>query len=294
MKDLSETSLGRNRSEDSRYFPFERYEFQEADLAQRFQSKQPYNHLHFEHFLDDGLALAMATEFPRHSDKLWTEYKHVNEKKAGLHLRDKLPDLIGQVVDELNSPRFVALLSRITGIEGLLADDTIDGGGIHQAESGGFLNVHTDFTMHRTRPNWRRRCNLIVYLNKGWKEEWGGNIDYWAPDMSSVVASYPPIINTAVLFNTPGALHGFPDPLKCPETEARKSMQFYYYTVDDSHSSTSVPHATAYYPRPNDKPIKRVLIALDNIALAFYSWLKRRLGLSDVLLSRLLKFFGRA
>jgi len=290
---MSETSPSNSPLEDSPYFPYYRYESQRAALAQSYQAKQPYQHQYFEHFFDDESALAMSREFPRHSEQIWTEYKHVNENKAGLHVRERLPDLIGEVVDELNSPRFVALLSSVTGIEGLMADDSIEGGGIHQAESGGFLNVHTDFTMHRTRPNWRRRCNLIIYLNEDWKEEWGGNLDFWAPDMSSVVASYPVFLNTAVLFNTPGALHGFPDPLKCPETTARKSIQFYYYTLDESHSSSSVAHATAYYARPSDKTGKKFLIALDNVAVAVYSWLKRRLGVGDAFVSRLLRFLGR-
>ena len=288
---MSDTSSHHDASEASLLFPYDRYESKEATLAQGYQGSEPYHHLYFEEFLDDQVALAMAREFPRHSDGAWTEYKHVNENKAGLHVRDKLPDLIGRVVDELNSPRFVKLLSSITGIDGLLADDSIEGGGIHQAETGGFLNVHTDFTMHRTRPGWRRRCNLIVYLNEGWDEAWGGNIDFWAPDMSSALASYPVFLNTAVLFDTPGALHGFPDPLKCPATVARKSMQFYYYTIDDSPTSTT--RATAYHARPDDKLVKKVFIALDNFALAAYSWLKRRLGLSDAFLSQVLRLFGR-
>lgn len=290
---MSETSHGYSPSENSRYFPYDRYESQQTALAQVYQEAQPYNHLYFENFLDEDLALAMSREFPHHSEQFWIEYKHINENKAGLHVRDKLPDLIGKVVDELNSPRFVAFLSKVTGIEGLLADDTIEGGGIHQAETGGFLNVHLDFTMHRTRANWRRRCNLIVYLNEGWKEEWGGNIDFWEPDMSAVAGSYPVFLNTALLFSTPGALHGFPDPLTCPETAARKSMQFYYYTFDDSKLSTSIAHSTAYYSRPSDKAVEKFLIALDNKALAIYSWMKRRLGISDSFVSRVLKFLGR-
>ena len=106
-----------------------------------------------------------------------------------------------------------------------------------------------------------------------------------------MLASYPVFLNTAVLFNTPGALHGFPDPLPCPTTVARKSMQFYYYTIDESHSSTT--RAAAYHARPDDNRLKKAFIALDNVALAAYSWLKRRLGLSNALVSQVLRFFGR-
>ncbi len=290
---MSETSLDTSSSQKSQYFPYDRYESRQASLAQDYQNAPPYPHLYFQNFLDDDIVLAMSREFPHHSEQFWIEYKHINENKAGLHVRDKLPDLIGKVVDELNSPRFVALLSKVTGIEGLLADDTIEGGGIHQAETGGFLNVHLDFTMHRMRPNWRRRCNLIIYLNEGWKKEWGGNIDFWETDMSAVARSYPVFLNAAVLFDTTGALHGFPDPLTCPATTARKSMQFYYYTFDDSRSPTAVARATAYYSRPSDKPLEKLLIVLDNKVLAIYSWVKRRLGISDAFVSSVLKLLGR-
>ena len=216
---MSKTAV-RHDENASPLFPYDRYELEEAVLAERYQGNQPYDPLYFENFLADDVALAMAREFPRHRDRAWT-----------------------------------------------------------------------DFTMHCTRPGWRRRCNLIVYLNEGWDEAWGGNIDFWAPEMSSVIASYPAFLNTAVLFNTPGALHGFPDPLTCPPTVARKSMQFYYYTIDESPSSTT--QATAYHARPDDHRLKKVFIALDNVALAVYSWLKRRLGLSDALVSQVLRFFGR-
>ncbi len=288
---MSDPSVSYDSNETIELFPYDRYESQQSALAERYQAKQPYNHHYFENFLEHDVALAMSREFPRHSEQTWIEYKHVNENKAGLHIRDRLPPLIGSVVDELNSKRFVELLRRVTGIEGLLADDSIEGGGIHQAQKGGFLNVHTDFTMHRNRPNWRRRCNLIVYLNDGWQEEWGGNLDFWAPDMSETVASYPSILNSAVLFNTPGALHGFPDPLKCPEDVARQSMQFYYYTVDESSSSAA--HATAYHARPTDKPVKKFMIGADNIALEVYAWIKTRLGISDAFISKVLELLGR-
>ena len=31
-----------------------------------------------------------------------------------------------------------------------MADDTMDGGGLHRSMAGGFLNVHADFSAHHT------------------------------------------------------------------------------------------------------------------------------------------------
>ena len=46
-----------------------------------------------------------------------------------------------------------------------MADDAMDGGGLHRSLAGGFLNVHADFTAHHSKPQWRRRVNLLLYLN---------------------------------------------------------------------------------------------------------------------------------
>jgi hypothetical protein len=178
------------------------------------------------------------------------------------------------------------MLSRLTGIEGLLADPDIEGGGMHQSWTGGFLNVHTDVTMHRTKPGWRRRCNLILYINDGWDAAWGGALQLWDSHMKHAVESVDCVLNRAVLFNTPGALHGFPDPLDCPENHSRRSIQWYYYTDDDGVGAG--PIATTYYARPADSPGKHLLVRLDNLALRIYAWAKRTLGLSDTLISRMM------
>src|SRR5207253_7370897 len=86
-------------------------------------------------------------------------------------------------VQELNSPDFVSWLCDLTGIPGLMPDPSLEGGGLHQSARGGFLNIHTDFSMHHYHKNWRRRVNLILYLNKGWQEAWGGAIEFWETSM---------------------------------------------------------------------------------------------------------------
>ena len=67
-------------------------------------------------------------------------------------------------------PRFLAFLEQLTGIHGLLPDDSLMGGGLHQSGDGGFLNIHADFTGHPHQERWRRRINLLIYLNPTWQE----------------------------------------------------------------------------------------------------------------------------
>jgi len=276
--------------DDRSLLPLERWQAQLPALAERYRSNRPTPHVHLVDFLDPATARAVAAAFPRPEDTAWIQYQHYNERKLGKTDRDAFPPLIGRLVDELNSAPFVAWLEALTGIRGLIPDPALEGGGMHQSERGGFLNVHADFTMHHHHTDWHRRCNLILYLNEGWQESWGGALELWDAKMQRCEVRVPPLLNHAVIFNTTEtSFHGFPEPLRCPPGETRKSLALYYYTRERR------PHRarpTDYRARPGDG-WKRLPIWLDKKAVALYSAIKRRFGLSDDFASRLLGWLAR-
>ena len=236
----------------------------------------------------------MAKEFPRPTTDAWTQYKHANENKLGMPKRELFPPMLGAVTDELNSPEFVAWVSRLTGIPSLIADSMLEGGGLHQSGPGGYLNVHTDFSMHHFHTHWHRRVNLILYLNPGWDERWGGAIELWEKSserkMTRCAAKYPPLLNHALIFTTnEKSLHGFPDPLTCPEGQSRKSLALYYYTVEQQKLAA---HSTDYFARPQDGWGKAAMIWLDKTVVDLYSRAKARFGFSDEFASKLLGWWS--
>ena len=273
-------------------FPYWRWEPQVEELAKVYRENLPFPHIRLTDFLEPGLAKALAVEFPTNGTEAWTQYKHQNENKLGMTKRELFPSGLGAVADELSSQRFAAWLSRITGIPGLMADPSFEGGGLHQSARGGFLNVHTDFSMHHYRKNWRRRVNVLIYLNPVWREDWGGALEFWEQSMRRCGAKYSPLLNHAVIFTTDErSLHGFPDPLTCPEGVARKSLAFYYYTVEQAPKLSL--HSTDYRPRPTDSWRTKSLIWLDKKAVDLYSRAKMRLGFSDQFASQILRFLSR-
>lgn len=284
-------SLAYSYPQSSLAFSYERWEPQLPALSRRYRENRPYPHILLPDFLDAGTARFGAIQFPRPGTDLWTHYKHANENKLGLSKRELFPEWIDRIFDELNSRRFVNWLSALTGIEQLLPDPVLEGGGIHQSVRGGFLNLHTDFSHHHYNKNWRRRLNLILYLNEHWQEQWGGAIELWDSKMSSCVAEYPPLFNHALIFQTDeNSFHGFPEPLRCPANESRKSLALYYYTVDNSPARV---RSTDYRPRPGDGVAKSAVIWLDRQAVHLYSKAKSRLGFSDKLASKILKILSR-
>jgi Rps23 Pro-64 3,4-dihydroxylase Tpa1-like proline 4-hydroxylase len=165
--------------DEERLFPYDKWRERLSVLATEYRDNTPCPHILLEDFLEPATAMAMAEQFPQSGSSAWTQYKHANENKLGMAKRQLFPPALAAVTDELNSPEFVAWISELTGIPDLMADPMLEGGGLHQSGRGGYLNVHTDFSMHHFHSNWRRRVNLILYLNPEWREEWGGAIELW-------------------------------------------------------------------------------------------------------------------
>lgn len=275
-----------------RLFPYERWESVLPALASQYRQNKPCPHILLEDFLDPGIAAKLAKEFPVSASAAWTQYKHANENKLGMPKRELFPPTIGALTDELNSPKFVSWISELTGIPNLMADPMLEGGGLHQSGPGGYLNVHTDFSMHHFHTHWHRRVNFILYLNPGWQEEWGGAIELWERKMARCGAKYAPLLNRALIFTTDErSLHGFPDPLTCPEGESRKSLALYYYTLEPDKKIHG--HSTDYFARPQDGLGKSAMIWLDKKAVDLYSRAKARFGFSDEFASKVLGFLSK-
>lgn len=277
--------------EQTRLFPSSKWASRLPDLAREYRENRPFPHIVLKDFLDPRVAHSLEKEFPGPDTHAWTHYQHHNENKLGLAKRALFPPRLGEVADELNSSEFTAWLSELTGIRGLISDPSLEGGGLHQSGRGGFLNVHTDFSTHHYQKHWRRRVNLILYLNSGWQEEWGGAIELWDKQMRDCAAKHLPLLNHALIFTTDeNSLHGFPEPLACPENVSRKSLALYYYTQE--HGKIT-PRATNYRARPVDGIGEAAMIWLDKQAVNLYSRAKSQFGFSDNFVSRVLNYLSR-
>jgi hypothetical protein len=95
-----------------------------------------------------------------------------------------------------------------------------------------------------------------------------------------------------MIFNTDEhCFHGFPEPLTCPETQSRKSLALYYYTVEQDSKATA--RSTNYRSRPTDSVAESAMIWLDKQAVDLYSRAKARFGFSDAWASRVLGIISR-
>jgi hypothetical protein len=277
MTDLQRVDLARLRSD--------------VDVAAKeYAEADPFPHLVVDDVLRPEAFGAVVRDFPGIDDEFWKGYLHVNETKYCNVHPDTWADSLREVARELTSPDFVSYLEELTGIQGLIPDWSMDGGGLHQTLRGGHLNIHADFTTHHVHENWARRVNILLYLNDEWHDDWGGRLELWDKDMQACRDRVTPQGNRMLVFTTSfDSFHGHPDGLTCPPGEARRSMALYYFT----ESANVERRSTNYRARPEESLAKKAAIGADRVALDVYDRVKRRLGLSDERVSRVLTRIDR-
>lgn len=223
------------------------------ELSKGYQKAQPFPHIILDHFFQEEILKKVLSEFPRIDQLEWHHYNNEKEKnKFESKHETELGDATRSLVHELNAAPFLNFLEKLTGIQGLLPDPYLFGGGLHQIQEGGYLSIHADFNWH-SKLKIYRRLNVLIYLNENWEEEYGGHLELWDRNMQNCVKKISPIFNRTVIFNTSHfAFHGHPEPLRCPKGRTRKSLALYYYTSEKAPEDTREHHNTLWKKRPLD------------------------------------------
>jgi Rps23 Pro-64 3,4-dihydroxylase Tpa1-like proline 4-hydroxylase len=270
----------------SQLLDLDRLERQVDSLHTTYQAAKPYPHIVLDNFLEPGVAEAAIQEFPSLVPDQWNNYLHANERKFSNTDPSTWGPTLRSILELLNSPRFVDFVGSLIGIDNLIPDPSLEGGGLHQSRRGGFLNVHADFTVHPHNRQWQRRANILLYLNEDWKPEYGGELEMWSADMKECVERVTPIANRVLIFTTDStSFHGHPEPITCPEDVARQSLALYYFTMEED----PLVRSTEYRARPGDGAHSIVIYA-DKQMLRIYDWTKRKLGISDQTASKILGY----
>lgn len=205
------------------------------NLKEKFLSAKPFSHVVVDNFFHSKVAEQLAKEFPSFDSADWYVHDNSIEVKKILNHWELFPTTTYQVMTYLNSNEFLSLLGKATGIEGLLCDHGLMGGGWHAHTRGGRVNLHKDYSLH-PKLGKERRLNLIVYLTPDWNPDWGGELELWSNDSRQhqplkKEAEVKNKFNRALLFDTTqNSWHGLPNPIRCPEGVVRKSLAVYYLT----------------------------------------------------------------
>lgn len=203
-----------------------------------------------EDFLNPKYLEKIYSEFPNPYAN-WHEYKNPIEYKYTV---DNL-NLMGLETTNLFyaycHSEFINLIKKITDIDNLEYDPYLHGAGLHRHPKGGHLAMHLDYSIHPITGK-ERRINLILFLNKEWKESYNGHFEIWSQGCNKLEKKIAPNYNRCVLFRTSDeSWHGLPEKINCPEDMARKSVAMYYIS-DPRPNQTNIRYKANFVQRPTE------------------------------------------
>jgi Rps23 Pro-64 3,4-dihydroxylase Tpa1-like proline 4-hydroxylase len=208
----------------------------------------PINHWVLPNFLDNDISTKLKEELNTLFINKKDEFKFFDRNGSAMYewcdYNQKQTPIAYELVSFLHSTEFVRWLEDVSEIKGLIPDIHLHGAGYMRCGNGDSLKIHTDF-------NWQgeiklnRILTLVIYLNKEWKEEWNGDIQFWDKENKECVRKYFPNWGSCVVWEyDERGFHGHPNPLDCPEGEYRDGFRLFYYT---SNSTNENPHRSLYW-----------------------------------------------
>ncbi len=217
-------------------------------LRTSWETAKPFKHIILDDVFDPSLLDRVCREIPRIDDDTWVRESDERIKQFNHRSPVSLGQGASELVTLLHSAAFLYFLSEVTGIWELLPDPYLQGASYHVVPRGGFFNVHVDRNIAYST-GLVRRLALMLYLNKGWKTEYGGQFELWNETGTERVKSVEPIFNRALIFEvTDTSYHGLPAPVACPPGQSRNSFAVYYHTVPKPGEAQIKEHTSVYAP----------------------------------------------
>lgn len=242
-------------------FDYEKFESMAQNVCDTYNDRTPYPFAYFDGLFEDALFDEINREIDLASfEKDVRSIDGVEVKtRSNFEDNESLPPATRRVFELINGGKFLNIVSKLTGINGLISDPYYDGGGINVIENNGTLAVHVDgTTQHRMQVC--RRINAILFLNDDWDPDWNGYHEQWDfvnKELSpfdddqewKCIRKILPKKNRLFFFTTNDhSWHGHAGVLNVPEGVQRRSLIAYYYTSlrPDSDLVFENPHRALF------------------------------------------------
>lgn len=200
------------------------------DLRERVLFAQPFQHCVEDGWFNPTLLELVLEEFENKVDPAWRAFNDEYQDTRRWVVGSDLGPASQLYFSIVNSGWFARMLSFVTGVDELVVDVQLYGGGLHETKPGGRFGIHRDFDRH-IRTGLHNEMVMITYLNKHWQPEWNGALELWDPTASQKVTSVEPEFGrTILMLHGDSSFHGHPTPLTPPEGVVRRSLATYYYS----------------------------------------------------------------
>lgn len=178
-------------------------------LHQSYNAAKPYSHLVIDNLFEPELLDRLVADFPKPRSRDWLVWDTAHELKTTSRGIDGLSTFSQMFCLWLNSRDVISAIEPIVGIDNLVGDPLFHGAGLHEMYRDGWLEMHADYTRHFSLPL-MRRINVLIYLNRDWDANWGGELVLQDFKNQQDRVSYAPYFNRTIVFPTTAkTLHGY-------------------------------------------------------------------------------------
>ena len=246
-----------------------------------FIHSSPFPHVVIEEFFDDDFA-NLLERYISALELFPTSFRSLAQKKDQLSDVKFRAPTVQTAFDLLADDSFVDVLKDLSGTSDLVADEKLVAAGIHRLPPGGFTEIHLDANRHPFNVSLHRRLNLIVYFNRDWSPDWGGELILWSTKNNRPFLpekSILPAFSRAVIFESSPISWHSASKTSYLHAHDRYSLVSYYYSSHSKegedprirsnvwHSKTSLTRALLLessnllltVAKPYARPLRRLL-----------------------------------
>jgi hypothetical protein len=220
------------------------HKFNPRDYSYDYKNAKPVPMLVLDNFLPDFIFKKLYIESQNIPDYLWTNFTRNMSNMQECKTLSESP-VINTLTHCFNSGTFITWLEALTQKKQVISDPHLIGAGLSRCHRGNSLKLHTDFNWNdELRLN--RTLSLIYYINPEWEQTWNGSLEFWNLEKTECVTKVIPKPNRLLIWDYDERLvHGYPDPLQCPEDKHRLNLRLFYYISNGTPSTA--PHRSLYW-----------------------------------------------
>ncbi len=232
------------------------------NLINEWQNPRQTNtkHLVIDNLLPNDLCMKIYNSFPKNLDSFHHRSSFREKKKTSskMHIYH---EIINNCLYAFQDQNLLSLVSEITGISDLEADEKLYAGGISAMSKGDYLNPHIDNSHDIDRLKYRR-LNLLYYVSPQWEIKCGGNFELWDKNVKSpkiIVSTFNRLI---IMETTKKSWHSVN---KVVTNNTRFCVSNYYFSKKPPiDKKEEYFHVTSFTGRP-EEILKRTYGQIDNV-----------------------------
>lgn len=233
-----------------------------AALRDQFLNASPFSYLVIDGLFNSKLLELVHAEFDLFNEGSWRDVVGTHEKTHRSPPKPILGPATQIYFSIVNSGWFIDFISSISGIQNLIPDPQLYGGGMHETRQGGHFGIHSDFNLHH-KTMLHNEMIITTYLNKGWEKKYNGALELWDANTGNCTAEIVPEFGRTLLMRHGLlSLHGHSKPLSTDENMKRRSVAAYYFTNQTAEKLRPRRHSTKFFPTARTTQRFRLLYTL--------------------------------